>query len=201
HIGAAGIKLGGGVKYAKVDLELTLTESKDEIVRKVVLSVRTDRWWNPRDAVQSATGALMLLDMVGHVQRGKAGFGPGHLRWLWSVAPEADGRWLVVEQVQGQEEEDYLIKHMVTHTGVRAYQCNICNKRFTQKSSLNVHMRLHHKEKSYECFVCKKKFSHETLLGRHMALHGPEGSGVTGIGKDRDTVSIPMPMSVLEPGA
>ncbi|KAL4648477.1 zinc finger and BTB domain-containing protein 20-like isoform X1 [Arapaima gigas] len=97
--------------------------------------------------------------------------------------------------------KDYLIKHMVTHTGVRAYQCNICNKRFTQKSSLNVHMRLHHKEKSYECFVCKKKFSHETLLGRHMALHGPEGSGVTGIGKDRDTVSIPMPMSVLEPGA
>ncbi|KAF6385742.1 zinc finger and BTB domain containing 20 [Rhinolophus ferrumequinum] len=67
--------------------------------------------------------------------------------------------------------KDYLIKHMVTHTGVRAYQCSICNKRFTQKSSLNVHMRLHRGEKSYECYICKKKFSHKTLLERHVALH------------------------------
>uniref|UniRef100_K7F3H5 Zinc finger and BTB domain-containing protein 20 n=1 Tax=Pelodiscus sinensis TaxID=13735 RepID=K7F3H5_PELSI len=64
--------------------------------------------------------------------------------------------------------KDYLIKHMVTHTGVRAYQCSICNKRFTQKSSLNVHMRLHRGEKSYECYICKKKFSHKTLLERHV---------------------------------
>lgn len=99
--------------------------------------------------------------------------------------------------------KDYLIKHMVTHTGVRAYQCSICNKRFTQKSSLNVHMRLHRGEKSYECYICKKKFSHKTLLERHMALHST-GSGITGLSGSAVTpgpVSIPIPMAVPEPGA
>lgn len=98
--------------------------------------------------------------------------------------------------------KDYLIKHMVTHTGVRAYQCSICNKRFTQKSSLNVHMRLHRGEKSYECYICKKKFSHKTLLERHMALHST-GSGITGLSGAASApgpVSIPMPMAVPEPG-
>lgn len=91
---------------------------------------------------------------------------------------------------------------MVTHTGVRAYQCSICNKRFTQKSSLNVHMRLHRGEKSYECYMCKKKFSHKTLLERHMALHSAGGvaMGLSGSTGTTGPVSIPMPMAVSEPG-
>lgn len=108
---------------------------------------------------------------------------------------------------------------MVTHTGVRAYQCSICNKRFTQKSSLNVHMRLHRGEKSYECYICKKKFSHKTLLERHMALHstapgvtgvvtGVTGvvTGVTGVvtgvsgANPAGPTSIPVQMAVPEPG-
>ena len=94
---------------------------------------------------------------------------------------------------------------MVTHTGVRAYQCSICNKRFTQKSSLNVHMRLHRGEKSYECYICKKKFSHKTLLERHMALHSTGAAAVTALSGSpigpAGPISIPMPMAVAEPGA
>uniref|UniRef100_A0A674J9M2 Zinc finger and BTB domain containing 45 n=1 Tax=Terrapene triunguis TaxID=2587831 RepID=A0A674J9M2_9SAUR len=65
---------------------------------------------------------------------------------------------------------DYLLKHMVTHTGVRAFQCSICCKRFTQKSSLNVHMRTHRPER-FQCCICNKYFSHRTLLERHVATH------------------------------
>ncbi|CAI9532850.1 unnamed protein product [Staurois parvus] len=59
---------------------------------------------------------------------------------------------------------------MVTHTGVRAFQCSICCKRFTQKSSLNVHMRTHRPER-FQCCFCNKYFSHRTLLERHIATH------------------------------
>lgn len=65
---------------------------------------------------------------------------------------------------------DYLLKHMVTHTGVRAFQCAVCAKRFTQKSSLNVHMRTHRPERA-PCPACGKVFSHRALLERHLASH------------------------------
>lgn len=65
---------------------------------------------------------------------------------------------------------DYLLKHMVTHTGVRAFQCAVCAKRFTQKSSLNVHMRTHRPERA-PCPACGKVFSHRALLERHLAAH------------------------------
>ena len=31
-------------------------------------------------------------------------------------------------------------RHMVIHTGEKAFKCHICNKRFNQKSNLRVHM-------------------------------------------------------------
>ncbi|NXR81823.1 ZBT45 protein, partial [Pycnonotus jocosus] len=60
------------------------------------------------------------------------------------------------------------LKHMVTHTGVRAFQCSVCCKRFTQKSSLNVHMRTHRPER-LQCRRCPRGFSHRALLERHNA--------------------------------
>lgn len=75
---------------------------------------------------------------------------------------------------------DYLLKHMVVHTGVRAFQCTMCGKRFTQKSSLNVHMRTHRAERTFQCNVCQRAFTHRTLLERHAlqhAHHAPQGHG------------------------
>ena len=37
----------------------------------------------------------------------------------------------------------HLTNHMVTHTGVRAFSCLVCTKRFAQTFSLKRHMRMH----------------------------------------------------------
>ncbi|NWS36878.1 ZBT45 protein, partial [Polioptila caerulea] len=63
----------------------------------------------------------------------------------------------------------------VTHTGVRAFQCPLCAKRFTQKSSLNVHMRTHRPGR-FPCPLCARAFSHRTLLERHAAASHPPGA-------------------------
>ena len=48
---------------------------------------------------------------------------------------------------------------MLFHTGKKDFQCNVCEKKFSQKSDLERHMLTHTKVKPHECDVCKKKFS------------------------------------------
>ncbi|KAG1683109.1 Zinc finger protein 420 [Nymphon striatum] len=45
---------------------------------------------------------------------------------------------------------------MDTHTKEDPYECNVCNKCFSESGSLIVHMRTHTNEKSYKCDVCNK---------------------------------------------
>ncbi|XP_012154977.1 zinc finger and SCAN domain-containing protein 12 isoform X2 [Ceratitis capitata] len=96
---------------------------------------------------------------------------------------------------------DYLGKHMdVVHNEVRKFKCNICgrmfktqhvaarhrllhnskdhnfscsvcNKRFTEKSALNVHMRLHTGEMPFSCNICEKRFRIRGHLTYHLKLH------------------------------
>ena len=79
----------------------------------------------------------------------------------------------VVEQNQMRKEETGAI---ITK-GVkrkRGHECDVCEKRFTQSSSLKAHMRIHTNEKPYECDVCEKCFRHSSALKTHMRIHTNE---------------------------
>ncbi|XP_031639797.1 zinc finger protein 84-like [Contarinia nasturtii] len=51
----------------------------------------------------------------------------------------------------------------------RRYECHICKKFFTVgKFSLKEHMRKHNGEKPYRCEICMKRFTNKSNLKRHL---------------------------------
>ncbi|XP_069855469.1 zinc finger protein 182-like [Dipodomys merriami] len=67
-----------------------------------------------------------------------------------------------------------LTVHQRTHTGKKPYECNMCAKSFTKKSRLTVHQRRHTGEKPYECNMCEKTFTRKSELTVHQRTHTKE---------------------------
>ena len=56
---------------------------------------------------------------------------------------------------------------MRIHTNEKTYECDVCEKRFTQPGSLKKHKRIHTNERPYECDVCDKAFRRSDVLKTH----------------------------------
>ena len=54
------------------------------------------------------------------------------------------------------------------HTIVKAHDCDICKKKFTQKGHLVEHFRIHLGEKPYGCAECRKWFTKAFSRNRHI---------------------------------
>ena len=73
--------------------------------------------------------------------------------------------------------------HMLVHTGMKDFQCELCEKKFSAKGNLKRHMLIHTKVKAHECDICKKKFSIKYSLVQHFRIHlgeKPFGCAVCG---------------------
>ena len=53
------------------------------------------------------------------------------------------------------------------HQCTKSYDCNICEKTFTERKVLAYHKRTHKEEKPYSCDVCQKSYSHSSSLTNH----------------------------------
>ncbi|XP_011706179.1 PREDICTED: zinc finger protein 626-like, partial [Wasmannia auropunctata] len=52
----------------------------------------------------------------------------------------------------------------------RKYQCDICQKKFTQNGHLTVHKRIHSGVRPYKCDVCSFTFRRLDVMKRHRML-------------------------------
>lgn len=63
-----------------------------------------------------------------------------------------------------------LQQHQQSHV-LRPFSCDICSKRFTHRSYLEIHVRIHTGEKPYSCKYCGKTFSQTSSRNAHERIH------------------------------
>ncbi|KAJ8931780.1 hypothetical protein NQ314_015312 [Rhamnusium bicolor] len=59
-----------------------------------------------------------------------------------------------------------LQRHLCTHTGIKAFNCDVCRKKFSQKSALVRHSFLH--TEKFKCDDCGKPFTRDSQLQNHI---------------------------------
>ena len=71
--------------------------------------------------------------------------------------------------------KETLTEHIrAKHTGQKPYKCTVCDKRFVTKSRLITHFRTHTGQKPYQCTECKKAFMKKSHLTKHFHKHTDE---------------------------
>ena len=71
-------------------------------------------------------------------------------------------------------QEHHLKAHQFTHTGLRPWVCEVCNRSFNQKANMVRHLLIHSERRQYNCQMCEKSFSQPQTLKAHMVVHAEQ---------------------------
>eukprot|EP00347_Sterkiella_histriomuscorum_P014231 403361671 len=72
------------------------------------------------------------------------------------------------EQAERQNERNH---YLTTHMNLKRFDCQICGRKFSERSNLTVHMRIHYNMKPFQCLHCKKSFCSKGNFNDHMRRH------------------------------
>ena len=64
-----------------------------------------------------------------------------------------------------------LKRHLLTHSGLKPYQCEFCDKRYKHAYLLTHHLNTHAGHRPFRCDECAKDFTSPNMLRRHKQVH------------------------------
>lgn len=67
-----------------------------------------------------------------------------------------------------------LVVHKRVHTGIKPFNCSVCDKNFVSSNTLATHMKTHTGEKNFICEYCMKSFVAKDQLKVHIRKHTGE---------------------------
>ncbi|XP_049885444.1 zinc finger protein 135-like [Pectinophora gossypiella] len=70
---------------------------------------------------------------------------------------------------------DMLTRHARLHSGVKPYSCGVCGQVFSRSDHLATHQRTHTGEKPYRCPMCPYAACRRDMITRHLRTHSKHG--------------------------
>ncbi|KAI5637047.1 zinc-finger double domain-containing protein [Phthorimaea operculella] len=92
-----------------------------------------------------------------------------------STSADSKLKRTVAARTQGEAEYTCTLCRYTTNEGSeKPYSCEVCHKKFAQKTDLINHVRTHTGEKPYSCKTCGKQFATGSNLAVHFKTHTAE---------------------------
>ena len=102
---------------------------------------------------------------------------PLTMKQYWSYFTYNNRQWWCNQYNKVFTQNSKVLSLLNTSNADKLYQCNQCNKSFSDKSDFTKHLKSHQsKYYLYHCIHCDKAFTHKGSLIRHQKIHNGEKS-------------------------